>query len=129
MIIINMRSNSYRCIKDKDTVILNKLFKKYDYSFNIYGRQNVEGSFKIVRYRKYPESTSFHIKFQGKILANFYGERDWYDSSILKNSRVSKVRINRILKQNIMNDLFSACDIFSLKYHKWTTKIYKLEWV
>ena len=119
----------YRCIKDEDTVILNNLFKKYNYSFDIYGRQNVEGSFKIVRYRKYPESTSFHIKFQGKILANIHGKRDWYDSSILKNPSVSKVRVNRMLRQNIMNDLFSTCDIFSLKYHKWTTKIHKLEWV
>lgn len=103
------------CIKSSEVTAVKKLFKKLDY-FEI-NTPNITGKVRIVGYRKYNYDCEIDIEFKGK--AQFRcGTQSamFYDSTVLKKPRVSKIKVNRILRKYLLHSLdiklrYVGCEI------------------
>ena len=133
-------------IKDAETVYVNRLVKKYGKDLEILdGSRNspflskkkcLDGNFSIKRIRKYRPYSKFSQSYyeidlvlKGKLLAKWNSKETWYGSEILKESGVSKIKINRLIRRHIFNDVNEFLLTFGVQVHNSNLKIKKIEWV
>lgn len=101
------------CIKSPEVNAIKRLFKKLDY-FEI-NTPEIKGKLKIVGYRKYKWDCEVDVEFKGKARMRCgRNTPEFFDSSILKRPRVSKVKVNRIIRRYIQttidNKMKYVCD-------------------
>jgi len=134
-------------VKDAETVYVNRLVKKYGKDLEILDgtrnspffskRKCLNGNFSIKRIRKYQKTyykvshTYYEIDLvlKGKLLAKWNSKETWYSSEILKESGVSKIKINRLIRRHIFNDVNEFLLTFGVEVHNSNLKIKKIEWV
>jgi hypothetical protein len=117
-------------------VIENKETKSTKIALKKFGTQEIkfasglEGSFKIVGYRKYTWGDEVDVDFIGRLEARVYREKTkMYDSSIMKNkeAKVSKVKVNRLIRKRIFDEVKSHASYFNIDI-KYFSNIKKLNW-
>jgi len=132
-----------KLLKDPETTYTNSLIKKYGKNLEVLdGRKNaffygsnkkyLEGSFSIKRIRKYQRSLPYYevdLEFKGKILASkTYSGEKWLGSEVLKEKDISKIKINRLIRKSISNDINNFLLTFGVEInHNLVVK--KIEWV
>jgi hypothetical protein len=88
----------------------------------------LEGKIKITNYRNYTYYDEVDIVFEGKINVRLYREsRTWRDSSIMKTHRISIVKLNRLIRKQVLFEVgtrmkYFGVDIknyFNIKKVKW----------
>ncbi len=113
-------------ITNEDSIAIKKSVKKWgelpiktDY---------MDGIIKIENYRRYKLEQEVDVTFEGKIYVKVYREpRNWYSSSILETHNISKVKLNRFLRKNVLFEVqlrmnyFGADirDYYNIKKIKW----------
>ena len=132
-------------IKDAETVYVNRWVKKYGKDLEILdGSRNspflskkkcLDGNFSIKRIRKYRPYSKFSQSYyeidlvlKGKLLAKWNYKETWYGSEILKESGVSKIKVNRLIRRYILNDVNEFLLTFGLEAGN-NLKIKQVEWI
>jgi len=132
-------------IKDAETTYVNRLVKKYGKDLEILdGSRNspflskkryLDGNFSIKRIRKYRPYSKFSQSYyeidlvlKGKLLAKWNYKETWYGSEILKESGVSKIKVNRLIRRYILNDVNEFLLTFGVEAGN-NLKIKQVEWI
>jgi hypothetical protein len=79
---------------------------------------NLDGVIKIKNYRKYTSRDEIDVVFEGKIFVKIVnGDKKWHDTSILehKGYRVSKVKLNRFLRKNMLWEVKNRMNYFGVE--------------
>lgn len=116
-------------ITNSNTVGTKKLLAKYG-SISI-ETEKLVGTFKVVGYRKYSHYEEVDVEFNGKIQARVkWGKLEWFDSSILtdKNRNVSKIKVNRFIKNVCYPTIKSQLNYFGVRINQFAS-IKKLKWI
>ena len=88
----------------------------------------LEGTFSVTNVRFYDYNhKEVDVEFNGKIFVNFDNKRDWRNSQLLDDVRVSKIKVGKHIKKNIVADLTKRLLYFGVKFNEWD-KIKKLKW-
>ena len=103
-----------KCIKDQEVSVINKTLLKQKVEVDENG---LKGSLTISRVRKYqpyadnikingktPENWEIEILFNGKLKGKL-DKLEWFSSEILDKKNVSKIRVNKIIKRNLVKIL------------------------
>ena len=136
------------CLKDPETQYLNGLVKKYGQNVDIhfghlsgiYGlnrTRTLEGTFSIKSIRKYRKSSigfgpcyEIDLILNGKVFAFWNGERKFWGSELLQNKNVSKIRVNKLIRKNIVKDIQLYLLTFGIDVsHFYSLSVKKVEWV
>jgi hypothetical protein len=93
-------------IEDTESKAIKKSLVKWgEFPIN---NQSLNGTIIIKNYRKYPHRHEVDIEFKGELFVRIYNEnRTWHSSDVLKNEkfRISKVKLNRYIRKNSLNDV------------------------
>ena len=137
-----------KCLKDSETLYVNRLVKKYGKDIDIFFGYNsnhysinriksLEGKFSIKSIRKYRKGSigsgpcyEIDINFNGKVFAAWNGERKFWGSELLENKNVSKIKVNKVIRKNIVKDIQTYLLTFGIDtspYYSLSVK--KIEWV
>ena len=118
-----------KCIRDDDSKVIKKLLKKFSKkeinSFN----DRLRGSFTIVGFRKYDFINEVDIEFNGEIRAryNSFEEHSWFKSDIYNKSGVSKIKVTKLIKSAIFNEVKDQAAYFGIKL-RYVEEIKKINW-
>ena len=105
-----------KCITDDDSKAIKKLVKKYSKkeinSFN----DRLRGSFTIVGFRKYQFTNEVDIEFNGDLCARTNSVRnvDWFKSEIYGKKGISKIKVNKLIKRSIFNEVKDQAAYFGI---------------
>jgi len=91
----------------------------------------LNGIIIIKNYRKYPHRHEVDIEFKGEIFVRIYNEnRTWHTSDVLndKKFRISKVKLNRYLRRNSLNDVQMRMRYFGVNVSDYQY-ISKVKWL
>jgi len=91
--------------------------------------QKIRGHFTITRYRKYSHYEEVDVVFNGQIFCKIgRTPAQWYGNEILSiYSNISKVRLNRLIRKSLFDDVRRRCRLFSADL--WTYHdIKKIKW-
>lgn len=113
-------------IKNEESIAIKKSLKKWgevpvknDY---------MDGVVRIENYRKYQFVHEVDVTFVGKIYVKVYREpRNWYDSSILTTHNISKIKLNRFLRRNMLFDIQTRMNYFGAEIRDYYN-ITKIKW-
>jgi hypothetical protein len=116
-------------ITNSNTVGTKKMLAKYG-SISI-ETEKLVGTLQVVGYRKYSHYEEVDVEFTGKIQARVkWGKLEWFDSSILtdKNRNVSKIKVNRFIKNVCYPTIKSQLNYFGVRINQFAS-IKKLKWI
>ena len=119
-----------KCISDDDSKAIKKSLKKFSKreiaSFN----DRLRGSFTIVGFRKYQFTNEVDIEFNGEICArhNSFGNAKWFKSDIYGQNGVSKIKVNKLIKRAIFNEVKDQAAYFGINL-RYMTEIKKVNWI
>lgn len=117
------------CIKSDSTKRVKKYLTKFG-ELKI-DTDKIRGKILITGYRKYNFYEEIDLTFQGEIYARVnFKKSEWYSSDILdgKNFRVSKIKVNRLIKRCLFKDLSRYLNYFSISIHN-HCDIKKINWL
>ena len=119
-----------KCISDDDSKAIKKSLKKFSKreiaSFN----DRLKGSFTIVGFRKYQFTNEVDIEFNGEICAR-HGSLTvltWFKSDLYNQKNVSKIKINKLIKRAIFNEVKDQAAYFGVNL-RYVTEIKKINWI
>jgi hypothetical protein len=119
-----------KCISDDDSKAINKSLKKFSKreiaSFN----DRLRGSFTIVGFRKYQFTNEVDIEFNGDLCArtNSFVDTEWFKSDIYGNKGISKIKVNKLIKRSIFNEVKDQAAYFGINL-RYITEIKKINWI
>ena len=115
-------------IQNDETKGVKTAFKKYG-TLQI-ENDKVKGGVRFIGYRKYSWGEQIDVEFIGKIQARTGHRLEWMDSSIMtdKGRRVSKVKVNRFIRRNLLPDVKRHIAYFGVKIDDYS-KITKIKWL
>lgn len=118
-------------ITNDETKVFKKLLKKYP--GRNFSSDRLQGSFKVVGYRKYQFRNEVDIEFDGKLLATYkrYLEptsKEWFTSDILDRQGVSKIKVNKLIKRHIFHEVKNYLNIFGISIN-FVEELKKITWV
>lgn len=119
-----------KCISDDDSKAIKKSLKKYSKkdigSFN----DRLRGSFTIVGFRKYHFTNEVDIEFNGEICAKHssLAVLTWFKSDIYNQKSTSKIKVNKLIKRAIFNEVRDQAAYFGVKL-RYVTEIKKIKWI
>lgn len=89
----------------------------------------LNGVVKIVGYRKYSVSSEVDIVFEGKIFVKIHHSfiSEWFDKSIHTKHNISKVKLNRFLRKNCLQEIKNRLNYFDISLHHYS-EIKKINW-
>jgi len=116
-----------KLIKTKNTESINRCIKKFNtvpVSSSV-----IEGHFIIDRYRQYTYYPEVDVTFVGKLRCRLDFKSDWYTKKQLYNTtkNVSKIKINRMIRKQIIKDLSTHLRYFSIELNHYS-QIKKINW-
>jgi hypothetical protein len=113
-------------LKNSDCIATKKMVVKYGKTK--ISDPSIEGDIVIKNIRLYNYGQSeIDIEFTGKIKARYAGKNDWLSSSIM-NQRVSKVKVNRIIRNGLYKTLKQRLNYFGVNLYHYSD-IKKLKWI
>ena len=89
--------------------------------------KDLDGYFTIVGLRKYNHSVEVDVEFTGTATFMINRKREVCESSMLKRPRVSKVRVNRILRKYLAKDVQIRVNYFDMDF-RFYNDIKKITW-
>ena len=119
-----------KCISDDDSKVIKKSLKKFSKreiaSFN----DRLRGSFTIVGFRKYQFINEVDIEFNGEICARHssLAVLTWFKSDIYNQKGVSKIKVNKLIKRAIFNEVRDQAAYFGVNL-RYATEIKKINWI
>lgn len=116
-------------IQDEQTKGIKKALPKFG-TLHI-DSEKIKGGIRVVGYRKYSWGEQVDVEFIGKIYARVkWGKMEWFDSSIMTNKdvKVSKVRVNRLIRRCLLNDVKHRLNYFGVNINE-ISQITKLKWL
>jgi len=119
-----------KCITDDESKAIKKLVKKFSKreiaSFN----DRLRGSFTIVGFRKYQFTNEVDIEFNGEICAKHssLAVLTWFKSDIYNQKSVSKIKVNKLIKRAIFNEVKDQAAYFGINL-RYVTEIKKINWI
>ena len=119
-----------KCIGDDDSKVIKKSLKKFSKreiaSFN----DRLRGSFTIVGFRKYQFINEVDIEFNGEICARHssLAVLTWFKSDIYNQKGVSKIKVNKLIKRSIFNEVKDQAAYFGVNL-RYVTEIKKINWI
>jgi hypothetical protein len=119
-----------KCISDDDSKVINKSLKKFSKreidSFN----DRLRGSFTIVGFRKYQFTNEVDIEFNGDLCArtNSFVDTEWFKSDIYGKKGISKIKVNKLIKRSIFNEVKDQAAYFGINL-RYITEIKKINWI
>jgi hypothetical protein len=119
-----------KCISDDDSKVIKKSLKKFSKreidSFN----DRLRGSFTIVGFRKYQFINEVDIEFNGEICArqNSSSVPTWFKSDIYNQKGVSKIKVNKLIKQAIFKEVKDQTAYFGINL-RYIEEIKKINWI
>lgn len=88
---------------------------------------DIVGTINITGFRKYQFSGEVDVVFEGKAKFNVNRKSDFYDSSLLKQTR-SKIKVNRVLRRYILKEVKLRMMYFDIEV-KYEHYIKKFKWI
>ena len=119
-----------KCISDDNSKVIKKSLKKFSKreiaSFN----DRLRGSFTIVGFRKYQFTNEVDIEFNGEICARHssLAVLTWFKSDIYNQKSVSKIKVNKLIKRAIFNEVKDQAAYFGINL-RYATEIKKINWI
>ena len=119
-----------KCINDDDSKVTKKSLKKFSKkeinSFN----DRLRGSFSIIGFRKYQFTNEVDIEFNGEICARHssLAVLTWFKSDIYNQKSVSKIKVNKLIKRSIFNEVKDQAAYFGVNL-RYVTEIKKINWI
>ena len=119
-----------KCISDDDSKAIKKSLKKFSKreiaSFN----DRLRGSFTIVGFRKYQFTNEVDIEFNGEICARHssLAVLTWFKSDIYGKKGISKIKVNKLIKRAIFNEVKDQAAYFGINL-RYMTEIKKVNWI
>jgi hypothetical protein len=92
--------------------------------------KRLRGSFTIVGFRKYEFTNEVDIEFNGELFAIYESSTGptWIKSDIYNQKGASKVKINKLIKRSIFNEVKDHVAYFGINL-RFTGEIKKIKWV
>lgn len=114
-------------IKTKNTESINRFIKKFG-KVHV-SNHTLEGYFVINRYRQYTYYSETDVTFVGKIRCRINLKTQWYTKDELYGAckRISKVRLNRLIRKHVIRDLVEHLAYFGVEM-KHYSQIKKINW-
>jgi len=117
-------------INDDETKSIKKVIRKFGKSDISKFNSKLSGSFTIINFRKYRYYDEVDLVFNGKLLgrSDTISSAKWYTSEVYKQDGFSKIKINKIIKQNIFQEVKNYCNYFGINL-RWQSDIKKIKWI
>lgn len=119
-----------RTLKTPESKKRREVLKKFLKDVEV-NTKNIRGKFSVVGYRKYSFYEEVDVVFDGQFFGRYKGKNDWIHSSVLENrkeTRVSLIKVNKILRRNLFKDIEIHCKYFSVDVRDYSS-IKKINWV
>ena len=115
-------------IKTPEAKALRRVVKKYG-TLNIKD-DNIEGTIQITHYRQYDYQEEVDVTFVGKIYVKYGVSYVWFDHQLYTKDikRISKLKLNRVLRKFFINHLRSHLLIFSVQLN-YAADIKTVKWI
>lgn len=119
-----------KCINNEDSKVTKKLLKKFSKKDIASFNDKLRGSFNIVGFRKYQFTNEVDIEFNGEICArhNSFNNSKWFKSDIYGQNGVSKIKVNKLIKRSIFNEVKDQAAYFGINL-KYIEEIKKIKWI
>jgi hypothetical protein len=116
-------------INDDEAKTIKKTVKKFSGNDISFTNGTLRGSFKITNFRKYPMHHEVDVEFNGELFAKIsvLDGRRWLSSEIYGQKNISKIKVNKLIKKNILSDVRTNAAYFGIEI-KWIENIKKITW-
>lgn len=116
------------CIKTPENRILKSFVVKYVKDIEV-SSHTLQGTFSIKNIRFYKYTVEIDVLYKGKIFGRRGGDKNnWLSSDILKEDRVSKVRVNKMIRKALLSKLESRLELFDITLRHYSY-IKTLKWI
>ena len=130
---------SYLCgmsryvINDDVTKSVKKILKKHSKKQVSVNNECMKGTFTIKTYRKYEFREEVDILFEGEIYVKYKRPlqpltREWFQSDILQDRGVSKIKVNKLLRRFLFDDVQTYLAYFGIRL-RFVEEIKKVTWI
>jgi hypothetical protein len=117
-------------IRDESTKAIKKALKKFSNVEISVTNGTLRGSFKIKNFRKYPMHHEIDVEFKGELFAktSVLEGKKWYSSEIYGQKNISKIKVNKLIKRNLLFEVRSHAAYFGIDV-RWVENIKKVIWI
>jgi hypothetical protein len=117
-------------ITNDETKSTKKLLKKFPEVNVSSHNERLKGSFTITHYRKYIFREEIEIEFKGELFAvrSTLDGRKWHKSDIYNQIGTSKIKVNKLIKRAIFNEVKNYCAYFGIKL-RYVEDLKKVKWI
>jgi hypothetical protein len=119
-----------QCINDEDSKVTKKALKKFSKKDIMLFNKRLRGSFTIGGFRKYEFTNEVDVEFNGELFAVYDSSTGptWLKSDIYNKKGISKVKVNKLIKRLIFNEVKDHVAYFGINL-RFTGEIKKIKWV
>ena len=120
-------------INDDMTKSVKKILKKHSKKQVSVNNEFMKGTFTVKTYRKYEFREEVDILFEGEIYAKYRRPlqpltREWFKSDILRDRGVSKIKVNKLIKKYLFDDIQTYLAYFGVRL-RFVEEIKKVTWI
>ena len=120
-------------INDDMTKSVKKILKKHSKKQVSVNNEFMKGTFTIKTYRKYEFREEVDILFEGQIYAKYRRPlqpltREWFKSDILRDRGVSKIKVNKLIKKYLFDEVQTYLAYFGVRI-RFIEEIKKVTWI
>ena len=117
-------------INDNESKSIKKIIKKFSNRDICKSNTRLKGSFTITNFRKYPIRHEVDVEFNGELLASTstFSPNKWFKSDILKENGISKIKVNKLIKRNIFQEVKEQAAYFGIEL-RFIDEIKKIKWL
>jgi len=120
-------------INDDMTKSVKKILKKHSKKQVSVNNEFMKGTFTIKTYRKYEFREEVDILFEGEIYAKYRRPlqpltREWFKSDILRDRGVSKIKVNKLIKKYLFDEVQTYLAYFGVRI-RFIEEIKKVTWI
>lgn len=120
-------------INDDMTKSVKKILKKHSKKQVSVNNEFMKGTFTVKTYRKYEFREEVDILFEGEIYAKYRRPlqpltREWFKSDILRDRGVSKIKVNKLIKRYLFDDIQTYLAYFGIRL-RFVEEIKKVTWI
>ena len=120
-------------ITDDNTKTVKKILKKHSKKQVSANNEFMKGTFTVKTYRKYEFREEVDILFEGEIYAKYRRPlqpltREWFKSDILQHRGVSKIKVNKLIRRFLFDDVKTYLAYFGISL-RYPEQIKKITWI
>lgn len=120
-------------INDDMTKSVKKILKKHSKKQVSVNNEFMKGTFTVKTYRKYEFREEVDILFEGEIYAKYRRPlqpltREWFKSDILRDRGVSKIKVNKLIKKYLFDEVQTYLAYFGVRI-RFIEEIKKVTWI